>query len=93
MDPLLNMAWAVCEESVVYPAHEAGLTDVTYPYLDLGVAGTALTLAEMDSLVGRAIRRWAERIRAEVDRRCITPYLGRHDHWWLFQARERNAAN
>lgn len=95
LDPLLDVAWAVCEESSwAYPAHEAGLTDVNYPYLDLGVAGTALTLAEMDSLVGRGLDpALGQRIRAEVDRRCITPYLTRHDHWWLFQARARNAAN
>ena len=95
LDPLLNVAWAVCEESSwAYPAHEAELTDVTYPYLDLGVAGTALTLAEMDSLVGGVLDpALGTRIRAEVNRRCFTPYLTRHDHWWLFQARERNAAN
>lgn len=95
LDPLLNVAWATCEESSwAYPAHEAALTDMQHPYLDLGVAGTALTLAEMDALVGSKLDpRLGKRIRDEVDRRCTTPYLTRHDHWWLFQSEQGNAAN
>lgn len=95
LDPLLDLAWAICEESSwAYPAHEPDLTDMARPYLDLGVAGTALTLAELDALVGSNVDpRLGQRIRYEVDRRCITPYLTRHDHWWLFQTQERNAAN
>ncbi|MEZ4864429.1 MAG: heparinase II/III family protein [Caldilineaceae bacterium] len=95
LDPLLDIAWATCEESSwAYPAHESALTDMQRPYLDLGVASTALTLAEMDALVGSKLDpRLGQRIRDEVDRRCITPYLTRHDHWWLFQSEARNAAN
>lgn len=95
LDPLLDVAWAVCEESSwCYPAHQAELTDVNRPYLDLGVANTALTLAEMDALVGGALDpRLGKRIRDEIDRRCLTPYLERDDHWWLFQSKGRNAAN
>lgn len=95
LDPLLNVAWATCEESSwAYPAHESGLTDVDYPYLDLGATGTALMLAEMDNLLGRVLDpALGKRIRSEVDRRCITPYVARHNHWWLYQAREGGAAN
>lgn len=95
LDPLLDLAWAICEESSwTYPAHEAALTDVTHPYLDLGVADTALTLAELDALVGSQLdARLGQRIRAEIDRRCLTPYLTRDDHWWLFQSKGGNAAN
>jgi len=95
LDPLLDVAWATCEESSwAYPAHESTLTDVTQPYLDLGVAGTALTLAEMDALVGDKLDpRLGKRIRDELDRRCFTPYLDRDDHWWLFHSKGRNAAN
>ena len=40
LDPLLDVAWATCEESSwAYPAHESTLTDIHCPYLDLGVAG------------------------------------------------------
>lgn len=95
LDPLLNVAWATCEESSwAYPAHEAALTDMQHPYLDLGVAGTALTLAEMDALVGTQLDpRLGQRIRYEVDRRCLTPYLTRHDHWWLHQAQTHSVNN
>lgn len=95
LDPLLDLAWAICEESSwTYPAHEAALTDVTHPYLELGVADTALTLAELDALVGSQLdARLGQRIRAEIDRRCLTPYLTRDDHWWLFQSKGGNAAN
>jgi len=95
LDPLLDLAWAICEESSwAYPAHEARLTDVTHPYLELGVADTALTLAELDALVGSQLdARLGRRIRAEIDRRCLTPYLTRDDHWWLFQSKGGNAAN
>lgn len=95
LDGLLDLAWAICEESSwAYPAHESTLTDVTHPYLDLGVAGTAFTLAELDALVGNQLDPGlAKRIRAEIDRRCFIPYLMRDDHWWLFQSKGRNAAN
>ncbi|MBX3014987.1 MAG: heparinase II/III family protein [Caldilineaceae bacterium] len=95
LDPLLDVAWATCEESSwVYPAHEATLADMAYPYLDLGVAGTALNLAEMDALIGAQLDpRLGKRIRDEVARRCLTPYLTRHDHWWLHQSQTRNVNN
>lgn len=94
-EPLLDLAWATCEESSwAYPAHQADLADMTRPYLDLGVAGTALMLAEMDALVGSVLEpQLHKRIADEVDRRCLTPYLNRHDHWWLFQGEQRNAVN
>ncbi len=95
LDPLLDVAWAICEESNwAYPAHASALTDVTEPYLDLGVAGTAFMLAEMDALVGNKLDPGlGKRIRDEIDRRCFTPYLTRDDHWWLFHSKGRNAAN
>jgi hypothetical protein len=95
LDPLLDLAWAICEESSwAYPAHQPDLAAVDAPYLELGVAGTALMLAELDALVGRRLEPGlAKRIRTEIERRCFTPYLTRDDHWWLFQSAGRNAAN
>ncbi|MEZ4623003.1 MAG: heparinase II/III family protein [Caldilineaceae bacterium] len=95
LDPLLDLAWAICEESSwCYPAHQAELTDIGRQYLDLGVAGTALMLAELDALIGSKLDPGlGKRIRDEIDRRCLTPYLTRDDHWWLFQGKERNAVN
>ena len=56
LDPILDVAWAICEESSwAYPAHQFDLTDIHRPYVDLGAAMTALDLAEMDALVGSAL--------------------------------------
>lgn len=87
LDPILDLAWAICEESSwAYPAHEAPLTDVRRPYLDLGAAGTVLALAELSALLGNKLEPGlTKRIHDEADRRCFTPYLTRHDHWWLFR--------
>lgn len=95
LDPLLDVAWAICEESSwVLPAHQTVLTDMAHPVIDLGVAMTALELAEMDLLLGSVLDPLVgKRIRYEVDRRCFTPYLTRHDHWWLYNTRLRQVNN
>src|SRR3989442_11611436 len=39
LDPILDHAWAICEESSwVIPAHQRVLTDVERPVIDLGAA-------------------------------------------------------
>ena len=95
LDPLLDLVWAICEESSwSWPAHQRDLTDMDHPIIDLAAAMTALELSELDTLLGSrlhpALRR---RIRAEVDRRCLTPYLTRHDHWWLHASSTRQLNN
>lgn len=88
LDPILDYAWATCEESSwAMPAHQSALTDVKRPVVDLGAADTALTLAECDYLVGSKLDPLlAKRIRDEVDRRCIEPFLTRHDFWWMYNS-------
>ncbi len=95
LDPLLDVAWAICEESSwAYPAHQRALTDMEHPVIDLGAAMTALYLAELDLLLGRELDpALGKRIRYDVDRRCFTPYLTRHDHWWLHNTHLRNVNN
>lgn len=95
LDPLLDVAWAICEESSwAYPAHQRVLTDMERPVIDLGVAMTALELAELDLLLGDELDpALGKRIRYEVDRRCFTPYLTRHDHWWLHNTLVRRVNN
>ena len=95
MDPLLDIVWATCEESRwAWPAHQRDLADMQHPVIDLAAAMTALELAEVDALLGSrlhpAVRR---RIRAEVNRRCLSPYLARHDHWWLHASSTRQLNN
>ena len=76
LDAILDVAWAICEESSwAYPAHQFELTDIHYPYIDLGVAMTALDLAEANALVGSALDpALAKRIHDELERRVFTPY-------------------
>ncbi len=95
LDPLLDVAWATCEESSwSWPAHQRELTDLAAPVIDLNVAMTALHLAELDLLLGAQLPpALGKRIRDEVDHRCLTPYLTRHDHWWLYNTHSRRLNN
>jgi hypothetical protein len=96
LDPLLDLAWAICEQSSwAAPGHlakwtQSELPDVQHPEIDLGAAGTALNLAEMDALLGHALHpALRARIRHEVNRRCLVPFLERHDHWWMYNVSTR----
>ncbi|HOX38357.1 MAG TPA: heparinase II/III family protein [Candidatus Brocadiia bacterium] len=89
LDPLIDVVWSICEESGWnYSAHNAGmpLPDTAKPIPDLGAAGTALTLAEVDYFLGEAFPKEAAmvraRIRREVDARVIRPFLESDEHWW-----------
>lgn len=95
LDAILNLAWAICEESSwAYPAHQTDLTDIERPYIDLGAATTGLELAELDALLGDALDPLlGKRIHDEMDRRLLTPYLERHDFWWLHNTRLRTVNN
>ncbi len=117
LDPILDLAWAICEESSwVMPAHQRTLSwpierqidrqrqhdsdpwpalpDVERPVIDLGVAGTALELAECHALLGGRLNPGlGKRIRHEVDRRCLTPFLTRHDFHWLHGTELRGVNN
>lgn len=95
LDPLLDVVWAILEESSwSLPAHQISLTDMARPHIDLGVAGTAIDLAELDLLLGAALDPLVgRRIRWEIDRRCFTPYLTRHDWWWMYNTHLRRVNN
>ena len=95
LDPILDIVWATCEESSwVLPAHQSMLTNMNRPIIDLGSAMTSLALAEVDALVGSQLDPLVgERIRYEVDRRSFSPYLTRHDHWWLYNNWGRRVNN
>jgi hypothetical protein len=95
LDPILDAAWATCEESSwQFPAHQRVLTDVERPGVDLGAAMTALELAECAHLVGERLDpAVAKRIRDEVSRRCVAPFLTRHDFWWMHATEQRSVNN
>ncbi|HVX47147.1 MAG TPA: heparinase II/III family protein [Mycobacteriales bacterium] len=95
LDPVLDVLWATCEESSwAYPAHQRDLTDLDHPVIDLGAAMTALGLAEAIALLGDVLDPLlSKRIRDEIDRRCLVPYLTRHDHHWLHSTGDRPVNN
>lgn len=95
LDPIFDTAWSLCEEtSWAHPAHVRGLPDIDRPVIDLRVAMTALELAELDHLLGdRLDPLLRKRIRHEVERRCFTPFLERHDFWWLYNTEVRSVNN
>lgn len=95
LDPLLNVIWSICEESSwSYPAHQRYLTDLDHPIVDLFASLTGFFLAEADHLIGHKLDPLVgKRIRDEIDHRLLTPYLIRHDHWWLYNTQERRVNN
>lgn len=93
LDDVLDYAWAICEQSTwVVPAHLEGDHDhrgLPGAVADedrvvaLHSAHVAHLLAEVDYLLGDRLHpALRERIRHEVDRRVLTPYLARDDFWW-----------
>jgi hypothetical protein len=90
-----NLLWARLEETNwAWPAHARTLDHPDRPTLDLAAAMTALDLAEIDHLLGErldpALR---ARLRHEVERRVVGPFLGHHDHWWLHSTPTRQVNN
>ncbi|MFN4211093.1 MAG: heparinase II/III family protein, partial [Devosia sp.] len=62
--------------------------------VDLAAAMTALDLAEMDYLIGDALSpSLRARLRSEIDRRTVAPFLERNDHWWLHSTPDRQVNN
>src|SRR5690606_18281055 len=95
LDALMNIVWAICEESSwAGPAHQHELADMERPYIDLFAATTGLELAEFDALLGAELDPLVgRRIRYEVNRRLFTPYLNGHQWWWLYKSQRRKVNN
>jgi len=102
LEDILDYAWAVCEQSTwVVPAHLEGehdheglpgAVDAEDRVVALHSAHVAHLLAEVDYLLGDRLHpALRERIREEVDRRVIEPYLVRDDIWWLSAPMNWNA--
>lgn len=94
LDQILNGVWAVCEEtSWVLPAHtfmqkdDKSLPDVKEPVIDLFAGETGSMLACISYLMESRFEKISplvnERIRNEVKRRILDPYLERDDFWWF----------
>ena len=95
LDPLLNVVWAICEESSwELPAHHHDMPDVQKPVVALFSTLTATQLAELLLVLGPQLNPLVEkRIRHEVNQRILTPFLTRHDFWWLFSQPGRKLNN
>jgi hypothetical protein len=80
-----NVAFARLEETNwAWPAHARTLDFPDRPTVDLAAAMTGLDLAELDYLLGDTLSpSLRARLRSETERRTITPFLTRNDHWWL----------
>lgn len=89
LDAIIDLIWAMCEETTWVPNAHARLQgdtlpDVENPVIDLFSASTGMLLAETDHLLGDklppAVRK---RIRVEARRRLTDPFLRRSDWGWL----------
>lgn len=94
IDEVANGLWLICEESFWgLPAHLAaqkagvGLADVSDPIIDLFAAETAATVAWTVYLLEKQLDAVSpllvKRVRAEMKRRILDPYLTRNDFGWM----------
>lgn len=90
-----DVLWARLEETNwAWPAHARELDRFDRPTLDLAAAMTALDLAEVDYLIGdRLSANLRDRVRVEVERRVVGPFLNRNDHWWLHTTPQKQVNN
>src|SRR2546427_10637670 len=104
LDEIANGIWAISEQTYWgSTAHLGmqragnGLPDVTEPIVDLFAAETGALLAWTDYLLGDRLDQVSpllrKRIRAEVDRRVLTPALQRDDFWWMGFGERKNVNN
>jgi hypothetical protein len=94
IDEVADGVIMVCEQSTwCLPAHDDCfargdvVTDVTRSFLDLRAGDVAAQLAWIDHLLGEQLDERVPgirgRIRGEVDRRVLTPFVARRDWHWL----------
>ncbi|HEY6156383.1 MAG TPA: heparinase II/III family protein [Gemmatimonadales bacterium] len=104
LDDIANGIWAISEQTFWgSTAHlgmqraGSGLPDVTEPIVDLFAAETGALLAWTDYLLGDRLDTVSpllrKRVRAEVDRRVLTPALARDDFWWMGFGERKNLNN
>ena len=101
MESIVNLVWAICEESSwVIPAHIGtelpDIENVPY-YIDLFSAETgsvlAWTLYFLRSRLDAYSPLIARRVELEISRRILTPYLQRDDMRWMGLNHDRPVNN
>jgi hypothetical protein len=95
VEAIEDVLWARLEETNwAWPAHARDLDAYDRPTLDLAAAMTALDMAEIDFLVGdRLSKNLRSRLRVEVERRAVGPFLNCNDHWWLHTTPQKQVNN
>ncbi|MEG1924829.1 MAG: heparinase II/III family protein [Ruthenibacterium sp.] len=109
LNTILDGIWCICEESSwVLPAHnfiyepeeingERTLPDPDLPTLDIFAGETAMLLSMVHYLLGKQLDAIdpliTRRIRRELKRRIITPFLTRYDYWWMGYSDRRDINN
>jgi hypothetical protein len=96
IEQIVNGIWAICEESYwVVPAHKSislksqgdALPDVTDQVIDLFAGETAALLAWTHYFLKEKLDAESpmicKRIKLEMKRRILDPYLERDDFWWM----------
>ena len=84
LDGICEVIWQICSQITwVYPAHLRGIEVADYrTHIDLGAAETALTLAEIDYLMGDALpERIRALIRCEIEERIFDAFESRPYFW------------
>lgn len=101
IDQIINGVWCICEESTwILPAHNPlsrtgePLPDAFDASVDLFAADTGALLSWTHYLVGSRLDivtpLVTERIRREMDRRIMTPFMTEDIHWMGFGKRVNN---
>lgn len=98
LDAVADAVWSICEESFWgWPAHLAGLPDVTDHEVDLGVGETASLISWTRYLLADRLDRISEQINArmshETHARILTPCLEQEIGWMGFPDRTPNNWN
>ena len=74
------------------PMNERPLPDAANPYVDLFAAQTAAMLADilylLEDKLDKVSPLIARRVRQEIDRRVVTPFMTHDDFWWMGMIRK-----
>lgn len=84
-DRLEDVIWAICDEYTwCLPAHiKSDKLEEQTTFIDLFSSETAYSLAEIYALTGDKLAKIVcDRIKYEIDRRVIQPFLNTRYYWW-----------
>jgi len=100
IDPIINLVWAICEETSWVPSahnNKGELPDIEYEtFVDLFSAETGSAISFVYYFLGDIIAEKSptvkRRMEIEVDKRILTPYL-QYNHFWYMGLEGDRAVN